>query len=329
LTNDSAPLLSLRNVRKWFPVASSKIGERKTYVHAVNDVSLDIKRGETLGIVGESGCGKTTLGRAMIRLQKLTGGRVIFDGEDITNYNEKQLRPLRKHMQVIFQDPYSSLDPRMTVSDIIAEPFVFQNMYTKTERAERVRELMSLCGLDPIYARRYAHEFSGGQRQRIGIARALALTPQFILCDEPVSALDVSIQSQILNLLISLQKKSGLTYAFISHNLSVVYHISDRIAVMYLGYVVELAPRKELYFHAVHPYTKALLKSIPKISFDSEPIKAQLRGDLPNPVNLPGGCVFCTRCPNSKGRCQMELPLLREIAPGHQVACHYAEETTA
>jgi len=324
--NDSLPLLSLNNVRKWFPVTSSKLSERKSYVRAVNDVSLEIKKGETLGIVGESGCGKTTLGRTMIRMYKPTGGQVVFDGKDITDYSDKQLRPLRKHMQIIFQDPYSSLDPRMTVSDIIAEPFVFQKLYTKAERKERVEELMALCGLDPIYARRYAHEFSGGQRQRIGIARALALTPRFILCDEPVSALDVSIQSQIINLLKSLQEKVSLTYAFISHNLNVVYHISDRIAVMYLGYVVELAPRKELYFNCLHPYTRALLKSIPNIDFDSEPIKAQLKGDLPSPLDLPEGCAFCTRCPHVKERCRREVPSLREAAPNHQVACHYAEE---
>ena len=318
-------LLSVQNLKKWFPVRNSKIGGEKLYVKALNGVTLDVYQGETLGIVGESGCGKTTLGRNMIRLMAPTEGQVIFEGRDITRLEEKELRPLRKDMQIIFQDPYSSLDARMTVGDIIGEPYVFQKMYTKAERKEKVQELMELCGLDPVYVRRYPHEFSGGQRQRIGIARALALTPKFMLCDEPVSALDVSIQSQIINLLMDLQQRQGLTYAFISHNLNVVYHISNRIAVMYLGYVVELAERNEIYFHSAHPYTQALLRSIPNIDFDSKPLEAQLSGDLPSPMDLPKGCPFCTRCKYVKPRCQEENPEMKEISPNHFVACHFAE----
>ena len=319
-------LLSVQNLKKWFPVRNSKIGGEKLYVKALNGVTLDVYQGETLGIVGESGCGKTTLGRNMIRLQAPTEGRVLFEGRDITLLEEKELRPLRKDMQIIFQDPYSSLDARMTVGDIIGEPYVFQKMYSKAERKEKVQELMELCGLDPIYVRRYPHEFSGGQRQRIGIARALALTPKFMLCDEPVSALDVSIQSQIINFLMDLQQQQGLTYAFISHNLNVVYHISNRIAVMYLGFVVELAERDEIYFHGAHPYTQALLRSIPNIDFDSEPIEAQLSGDLPSPVNLPKGCPFSTRCKHVKPRCLEEIPEMKEISSNHFVACHFAED---
>ncbi|CDZ75572.1 Oligopeptide transport ATP-binding protein AppF [Peptoniphilus sp. ING2-D1G] len=319
-------LLKLENIKKWFSIKGRKFGEEKTYVKAVNDVSLTIHEGETLGIVGESGCGKTTLGRIMLKLSNPTEGKVIFEDKDITDLNEKQMRPLRKDMQIIFQDPYSSLDPRMTVGDIIAEPFEHQNMYTRSERMDRVKDLMQICGLDPIYVRRYPHEFSGGQRQRIGIARSLALTPKFMVCDEPTSALDVSIQSQIINLLMDLQERSNLTYAFISHNLNIIYHISDRIAVMYLGHVVELAKKDDLYFHSAHPYTKALLKSIPKVEFDQEPLKAQLKGDIPSPINLPKGCPFVSRCPIAKKNCQEIKPELKEISDSHFVACHYTEE---
>ncbi|MGN0373061.1 MAG: ABC transporter ATP-binding protein [Enterocloster sp.] len=319
-------IVSAKDLCKWFPVKNGNRREKK-YVKAVNNITLDIYKGETLGIVGESGCGKTTLGRTLIRLNEPTSGRIIFDGKDITSLKENELRPLRKDMQIIFQDPYSSLDPRMTVGDIIAEPYVFQNMYSRRERMEKVKELMDLCGLDTVYVRRYPHEFSGGQRQRIGIARALALNPKFMVCDEPVSALDVSIQSQIINLLMQLQERMGLTYAFISHNLNVVHHISDRIAVMYLGHLVELADKQDLYHHPGHPYTVALLKSIPMIDFTGEhTISAQLSGDLPSPVDPPSGCVFHTRCRHTCDRCRQETPALRELEPNHFVACHRAEE---
>ncbi|WP_180339375.1 ABC transporter ATP-binding protein [Peptoniphilus catoniae] len=322
---ENKALLRLEDVVKRFAVKGKKIGEEKTYVHAVNKVSLNIYQGETLGIVGESGCGKTTLGRLMIRLTQPSQGKIIYEDKDISNLSEKEMKPYRKDLQIIFQDPYSSLDPRMTVGDIIAEPFEYQNLYSKKERTERVKELMKLCGLDTIYVRRYPHEFSGGQRQRIGIARALALTPKFMVCDEPVSALDVSIQSQIINLLMDLQEKSNLTYAFISHNLNVIYHISDRVAVMYLGYLMELADKDELYFHSAHPYTKALLASIPNIDFESEPLKAQLKGDIPSAIDQPKGCPFASRCPIVKGDCLLEKPVLKEIAKDHYVACNYPQ----
>lgn len=318
-------VLTLDKVRKWFPIKGRRIGEPKSQVRAVNDVSLQIFEGETLGIVGESGCGKTTLGRLMIRLNRVSRGRILYEDTDITDIDEKKMKAYRKDLQIIFQDPYSSLDPRMTVGDIISEPFVFQNLYSKGERMDRVRELMKLCGLDPIYVRRYPHEFSGGQRQRIGIARALALTPKFMVCDEPVSALDVSIQSQIINLLMDLQEKTRMTYAFISHNLNVIYHISDRIAVMYLGHIVELAEKEELYFQSMHPYTKALLASIPNVDFESGPIRAQLSGDLPSPIDLPRGCPFASRCPAVKEDCREEAPEMKERRSGHYVACHYPQ----
>ena len=315
-------LLSLKGVRKWFP--AYRVNRQMRYIKAVDDITLDIARGETLGIVGESGCGKTTLGRAMIRLNEVTDGVISFEGRDITHLSDKQLRPLRKDMQIIFQDPYSSLNPRMTVGDIIAEPFVFQKMYTKAERVERTKELMYQCGLDPVYIRRYPHEFSGGQRQRIGIARALALGPKFVLCDEPVSALDVSIQSQVINLLMDLQQQTGVTYAFISHNLNVVYHIADRIAVMYLGHIVELAGREELYRHTAHPYTQALLSAIPQIAFDANSsLQSTLSGDLPSPIDPPPGCVFHTRCPYACEQCRKQAPALADIGGGHYAACHF------
>ncbi len=321
MTNET--LLSVKKLRKWFPVKSSALFAEKQYVKAVNDITFDIHKGETLGVVGESGCGKTTLGRTMIRLIEPTSGKIVFEGKDLTALDEKQMRLMRKDLQIMFQDPYGSLNPRMTVGDIITEPYVFQKMYSKKERIEKAVELMKICGLDPVYIRRYPHEFSGGQRQRIGIARSLALRPKFLVCDEPVSALDVSIQSQIINLLMDLQQEFGLTYLFISHNLSVVYHMVDRIAVMYLGNMVELADKEDLYQNTAHPYTRALLKSIPSLDFSEEnKLRAALKGDIPSPINPPSGCVFHTRCENCTERCKQEIPPLREIGPRHFVACH-------
>lgn len=321
---DKEKIFEIHDLYKTFNVKSPGVMGGRYQVHALNGVSLDLFKGETLGIVGESGCGKSTLGKIMLRLLEPTSGEVLFKGKDIAFLSERQMRPLRKDIQIIFQDPYSSLDPRMTVGDIIAEPFVHQKLYTKAEREEKVLTLMEQCGLDPVYVRRYPHEFSGGQRQRIGIARALALNPECIVCDEPVSALDVSIQSQILNLLMDLQDEKDLTYIFIAHNLDVVYHISTRIAVMYLGFVVEVGGKNQVYRGSLHPYTKALLRSIPKIDFDGEPMKAQLKGDLPSPVDLPEGCAFCSRCPEAREDCFHRRPDLRELEPGHFVACHYA-----
>ncbi len=321
MTNET--LLSVKKLRKWFPVKSSALFGEKQHVKAVNDITFDIRKGETLGVVGESGCGKTTLGRTMIRLIEPTSGQIVFEGKDLTALNDKQMRLMRKDLQIMFQDPYGSLNPRMTVGDIITEPYVFQKMYTKKERMEKAVELMKICGLDPVYIRRYPHEFSGGQRQRIGIARSLALRPKFLVCDEPVSALDVSIQSQIINLLMDLQEEFGLTYLFISHNLSVVYHMVDRIAVMYLGNMVELADKEDLYRNTAHPYTRALLKSIPSLDFSEEnKLRAALKGDIPSPINPPSGCVFHTRCENCTERCKTEIPPLREIGERHFVACH-------
>ncbi len=321
MTNET--LLSVKKLRKWFPVKSNALFGEKQHVKAVNDITFDIRKGETLGVVGESGCGKTTLGRTMIRLIEPTSGQIVFEGKDLTALNDKQMRLMRKDLQIMFQDPYGSLNPRMTVGDIITEPYVFQKMYTKKERMEKAIELMKICGLDPVYIRRYPHEFSGGQRQRIGIARSLALRPKFLVCDEPVSALDVSIQSQIINLLMDLQEEFGLTYLFISHNLSVVYHMVDRIAVMYLGNMVELADKEDLYRNTAHPYTRALLKSIPSLDFSEEnKLRAALKGDIPSPINPPSGCVFHTRCENCTERCKTEIPPLREIGERHFVACH-------
>lgn len=314
-------IVSTNMLTKWFPM-KKHLFEKQKFVHALTNVTLQIRRGETLGIVGESGCGKTTLGRSMIRLLDPTSGQMVFEGQDITKMSERDLKPLRKKMQIIFQDPYSSLNPRMMVSDIIGEPIALQHNCTRKERLDRVRELMDLCGLDPLYVSRYPHEFSGGQRQRIGIARALALNPEFLVCDEPVSALDVSIQSQILNLLMDLQEKRNLTYAFISHNLSVVHHVSTQIAVMYLGHVVELADKKELYAHPVHPYTIALLNSIPVIDFSVKRVfKAELSGDIPSPVDPPSGCVFHTRCRFADKCCSEQVPELKEVGSRHFVSC--------
>lgn len=313
-------LLEVKNLKQYFPV---RTGLMKTIpLKAVDDVSFTIGRGETLGLVGESGCGKTTVGRTILRLYEPTAGEVIFDGESVT---AKNITHMRKQMQMVFQDPYSSLDPRMTVEDIIGEPLDVHKLYSnRKERREKILELMATVGLNAEHATRYAHEFSGGQRQRIGIARALAVNPKFIVCDEPVSALDVSIQAQVINTLESLQEKLGLSYLFVSHDLSMVRHISHNVGVMYLGCMVERAPVQELYSNMLHPYTQALMSAVPIPDPDMAAAsqRIHLSGDVPTPIDPPSGCRFRARCPYATEQCAQERPELREVAPDHFVACH-------
>ncbi len=315
-------LVEIRHLKEYFPVTVGFF--RSKPLKAVDDVSFTIKKGETLGLVGESGCGKTTVGRTILQLYKPTGGEIIYDGEEINT--KQRLAQFRKKATMVFQDPYSSLNPRMTVSDIIAEPLDVHKLYnSKEERRARVLELMEYVGLNSEHASRYAHEFSGGQRQRIGIARALAVNPEFIVCDEPVSALDVSIQAQVINMFDELQDKLGLTYLFIAHDLLVVRHISDRIAVMYLGKMVELADADEIYNHPLHPYSKSLLSSVPVP--DPKEARANkrivLQGDIPSPLNAPSGCPFRSRCPYAKEDCAESMPEFKEVETGHFVACHH------
>ena len=318
-------LLEVKNMKMYFPVTSGIIFQKKVAdVKAVDNVSFTIAKGETLGLVGESGCGKTTTGRAILQLYKPTDGDVIFDGTRLNDLDNSSMRAMRRQMQIIFQDPYGSLNPRMTCGDIVGEPLIVHKLTSgKGEYRDRVDELLQTVGLNPYMADRYPHEFSGGQRQRIGIARALAVNPSFIVCDEPVSALDVSIQAQVINLLEDLQEQFGLTYLFIAHDLSVVRHISDRVAVMYLGHIVEVADRNELYDNPLHPYTRALLSAvpIPDPIVEAERERIILTGDVPSPMNPPPGCVFHTRCPIMIDECQEEMPELREVQPGHWVAC--------
>ena len=323
----SEALLEVRDLVKHFPVGGGLFGEHAGLVRAIDGVSFSLRRGETLGLVGESGCGKTTTGRCILQLERPTSGQIMFEGTEVTSLPKDELRALRRRMQVIFQDPYSSLNPRMTIGQMLAEPLKVHGLVPeKAARAARVAELLAQVGLLPQHAQRYPHQLSGGQRQRVGIARALAMEPSLIICDEPVSALDVSIQAQIINLLEELQSRLGLTYLFIAHDLSVVRHISDRVVVMYLGMVVEVADRVALYEAPVHPYTRALLSAvpIPDPKLEAQRERTVLRGEVPSPLNPPSGCVFHPRCPIAEARCSAETPALREIRPGHWGACHLA-----
>ena len=318
---ENMPLIEIQNLVKYYPILGGVFLKEVAAVKAVDDVSLTIFKGETLGLVGESGCGKSTLGKTLLKLEEPTSGKILFKGEEIQNYTSDEMRPLRKKMQIIFQDPFSSLNPRKTVGSIIGEPMKIHGMYTGKQRENRVREILETVGLGKEHMRRYPHQFSGGQRQRIGVARALALEPEFIVCDEAVSALDVSIQAQVINLLKDLQETFGFTYLFISHDLHVVEFMSDRVAVMYLGRIVEYAHADTLYATPLHPYTQALLSASPMPDPDHESRAIILQGDVPSPINPPPGCRFHTRCPLRQEMCSQTSPELREIHPNHFAAC--------
>lgn len=318
--NEAKTLLEVRDLKKYFAVPGG-------YLHAVDDVSFSIKEGETLGIVGESGCGKSTLGRVILRLHEPTDGKIIYNGMDITHFDKEEMRKMRQHMQIVFQDPYASLNPRFTISQIIEEPLKLHNVYkTEAERRKRVEELMDLVGLAKRMYNMYPHEFDGGRRQRVVIARALSINPKFVVCDEPVSALDVSVQAQILNLMMDLQEKLGLTYIFISHDLSVIKHISDNIGVMYLGQMIEKAPKQDIFKNPLHPYTVALLSAIPSTNVREKKKKIILKGEISSPINPKEGCRFSPRCPFACDICHQKTPALQEVQPHHFVACHRYQE---
>lgn len=322
--SDNNVLLKVDQLVKHFPILAGVFQRQVGVVHAVDGITFSIREGETFGLVGESGCGKSTAGRTILQLYRPTSGKVYFEGRDLTTMKGEELRRMRQKMQMIFQDPYASLNPRMSIRDIISEPLIVHEIARGAEVDDRVNQLLELVRLSPGFASRYPHEFSGGQRQRIGIARALALQPKFIVCDEPISALDVSIQAQVVNLLEDLQEKFGLTYLFIAHDLSMVRHISNRVAVMYLGVLVELASRQELYEHPVHPYTQALLSAVPVPDpfVEEKRQRIILEGDVPSPVNPPSGCRFRTRCPLAEKICAEQVPVWREVSPDHWAACH-------
>ena len=331
MNDQNTPLVSVRHLKKYFSITQGMLFQRRVgAIKAVDDVSFDVYSGETLGLVGETGCGKTTVGRTMLRLHEYepTAGQIIFGGVDLASLQENELRRIRRRMQMIFQDPYASLNPRMTVGSIISAPLEVHESSNRKQRRDRVQELLRIVGLNPDFVNRYPHEFSGGQRQRIGIARALALNPDLIICDEPISSLDVSIQAQVVNLLEELQHQLGLTYIFIAHDLSMVRHISDRMAVMYLGKIVELANRDEIYLNSLHPYTQALMSAVPVPDPDvaKERRRIILEGDIPSPASPPEGCNFNTRCPVAKDICFSDDPEYREVKDGHWVACHFAED---
>jgi len=318
------PLLRIEHLKKHFPIRLGAFGERQAVVHALDDITFDIMEGETLSLVGESGCGKSTTGFAILNLHRPSGGRVIYKGEDIAVYDEKRMRPIRRDLQIVFQDPYSTLNPRMTIGETVGEPILFHKLCTKAELPARIERLMADVGLPARFAQRYPHELSGGQRQRVAIARALACEPKFIVCDEAISALDVSIQAQIINLLLDLQAKYGFTYLFIAHDLAVVRHISDRVGVMYLGRLAELGTRDQVFGNPLHPYTKALMSAVPEANPVAERRRQRqiLQGDVPSPLAPPAGCRFHTRCPIAFDKCKTVVPEWRDTGEGHFVACH-------